>query len=682
MSTSKTQKSKKPLIILLDMHAILHRGYHAMEGFTSIQGEPSGALYSLMLMVTNLYEEFDPHRIIACYDMPEKTFRHIAYTDYKAGRKQTDDSLIFQINESRNMVDLCGIKSYGVPGFEADDLLGTFAQIIPEDYDILIASGDMDTLQLVRKNRIRVYTLKKTLKETIIYNEEKVFERFGFGPTLIPDYKALYGDPGDNIKGIKGIGDKTASILIQNFGSIEQIYKKLKKNKDELLVVITKRMVGLLEEGEEDAEFSKILATIRIDAPIEFDITKDEFFKRSDELREYLTRFSMKTLVTRLLKITETRDREKSQDGLFRDAIDIKEVEAREKEERKEAVDNLSYQKQEEIKIMYWMLHSEKTNPDLKEIKMEYGDESFESIEKKLYEKIEKEGLVPVYENIEKPLIPLLVKIKEKGLLFNREQNDIVSKKIHKDLAILEKEIHELAGVEFNIRSPKQLGEVLYETLGASKGLKIKKNASGGFSTKESELEKMIDVHPVIAKILNYRELHKMQSTYVDLLPTFIESDGAIHSDLLQYGASTGRFSSQNPNMQNIPNKGEYANPLRSCFYSREGFSFLSFDYSQIELRIAAILSNDASFIEIFKNGRDIHSEVAMRVWNLKEEEVTKENRRKAKAINFGILYGAGATTLSKNLSVSRKDAEQFIEDYFKTFPTLKSYLDSVAKKH
>src|SRR3990167_6700450 len=264
-------------LVLLDAHAIIHRAYHALPEFLSGKGEPTGALYGLSSMLLKIITDLKPDYLIACYDLPQKTFRHEAYDGYKAGRAKTDEALIAQLKESRKIFEAFNIPIYDAPGFEADDVLGTIVEKEKNEknLDIIIASGDMDTMQLVNNKKVQVYTLKKGLNDTILYDEEKVVERFGFKPTLLPDYKGLRGDPSDNIIGIKGIGEKTAQTLVSTFGSIEKIYKKIKKDPEAFRKAgLTPRIIKLLEDGEEEALFSKTLATVRHDAPIEFSLPK------------------------------------------------------------------------------------------------------------------------------------------------------------------------------------------------------------------------------------------------------------------------------------------------------------------------------------------------------------------------------------------------------------------------
>ncbi|MCB9815429.1 hypothetical protein H6785_02550 [Candidatus Nomurabacteria bacterium] len=656
-------KTQEPTLVLLDAHAILHRAYHALPDFSSPSGEPTGALYGVTTMLLKIVEDFKPQYMVACFDLPEPTYRHDAYDAYKAGRAKTDDALIQQINRSRDIFDAFGIPIIEKAGFEADDMLGTIAHLTTSEKNlkVIIASGDMDTLQCVDKKRVQVFTLKKGIKDTIIYDEQTVRDRYGFGPKQVPDYKGLRGDPSDNIPGIAGIGEKTATTLISNFGSLEKIYKKLEKNEEELLKAgIKPRIINLLKEGKEDAEFSKMLATIRTDALDSFDYKDTEWKERSDPkvIVKLFSELGFRTITDRVKKLFNIT--------LVDDTAMAAEVNQREL--------------QEGI-ILLWLLESERTNANYDDV-IDYG-RSFLNVTtwsdtlKALKQKVKKEGLWPIFENIEEPLIEVLAEMKKKGMALDVPYLKSLSKKLHTELTKLENSIYKQAGLEFNLNSPKQLGEVLFDTLGL-KPKNAKKTAGGQRSTKESELEKLREEHPIITEILRYRELQKLVSTYIDSLPETVGKDGRVHSTLLQTGAATGRMASKDPNLQNIPIRTEEGRQVRGAFISEKGYQLVAIDYSQIELRIAAIMSEDPKMMEIFKKGEDVHTGVAVRVFGVKPEEVTADMRRKAKVINFGILYGMGVNALRQNLGddTPRQEAQEFLNAYFQTFTRLAEYLE------
>lgn len=673
MPKKTEKKDQKKILVLLDAHAILHRAYHALPDFSSPSGEPTGALYGVVAMLLKIVEELKPDYIAACYDLPEPTYRHEAYEDYKAGRKKTDDDLVKQIDRSRDIFKAFGIRIFEHAGFEADDMLGTIAHQLKDEKDmqVVIASGDMDTLQCVDKKRVQVYTLKKGIKDTIMYDEAAVKERFGFPPKLVPDYKGLRGDPSDNIPGIPGIGEKTATTLITEFGGINDIYKKLKKSEEQFLEKgIKPRIINLLKEHEEDAEFSKMLATIRIDAPVTFTVPEETWKEKldSDVIMNLFSELGFRTLAARVKMVLDVADDV---------SID-------------QAGSGVSDEAVEKAAILLWLLESDRTSATYDDI-VDYGRSyfnlaDFDAITKELEAATKKAGVYHIYEEIEEPLMPVLRDVNGTGVLLDTRYLKKLSTKLHKELAELESKIWKLAGVEFNINSPKQMGEVLYDTL-ELKPKNAKKTASGQRSTRESELEKMKDDHEIIPAILRYRELQKLLSTYIDNLPEMVGDDGRLRTTFVQTGAATGRFASKDPNLQNIPIRSEEGRAIRGAFIAGEGNKLVAIDYSQIELRIAAILSGDEKLIEIFKNGEDVHAGVAARVFNVAQNEVTGNMRRKAKVINFGILYGMGVNALRTNLGedATREEAQEFLNAYFNTFTRLAEYLEETkgfAREH
>ena len=662
MATKK--KNEKKTLVLLDAHAILHRAYHALPDFASTTGEPTGALYGVISMLLKIAEDLQPDYIAACYDLPEPTYRHDAYKDYKGGRKKTDDELVKQIIRSRDIFEAFNIPIYEKVGFEADDLLGTIPHQLKDnkDINIIIASGDMDTLQCVDKKRVQVYTMRKGIKDTIMYDEKAVKDRFGFGPNMVPDYKGIRGDASDNIPGIPGIGEKGATTLITMFGSIDAIYKKLHKDEQPFLDAgIKPRIIGLLKEYEEEAQFSKMLATIRTDVPVTYELPTIHWKEAADTdaILTLFTELGFRTLATRI-----------------RHTFDLAEDVTPDQKEG-----GVSDKEVQKASVMLWLLESDRTNATYDDI-IDYGRSYFETIDfkeitKKLEEKLKDKELTEVYEDIELPLTEVVSYMNDVGVTLDTKYLKTLSTKMHKELSSLEKSIYKHATFEFNINSPKQVGDVLFDTL-ELKPKNQKKTSGGQRSTKESELEKMREDHPIIPDILRYRELKKLVSTYIDNLPGMVSKDGRLRSTLLQTGTVTGRMASRDPNLQNIPVRTEESKAIRKAFVADKGYTFVSIDYSQIELRIAAILSEDSKMIEIFKDGEDVHAGVASRVFGVKIDEVTSDMRRKAKVINFGILYGMGVNALRANLGegTTREEAQEFLNAYFNTFTRLAGYLE------
>lgn len=661
----ETKKDKKKLV-LFDAQAVIHRAYHALPDFASSKGEPTGALYGLSLMLLKIISEFKPDFMAACFDVKEKTYRHEAYEDYKATRKKTDEELIFQIEKSKKVFEAFGIPVYEKPGFEADDLLGTAVEELKnnKEIEIIIASGDMDTMQLISGDKVKVYTLKKGIKDTVLYNQKDVLDRFGFEPELLPDYKGLRGDPSDNIIGIPGIGEKTATDLIKNFGSLENIYKKLKKEEKGFEEKgFKKRIIDLLKQYEEEAMFSKMLATIRRDAPINFKLPSKEWEASiyKEQILSVLDEFDFKSLKERvkkeLFKEVAPQTLSLISDGPTVPEKDLKETE-----------------------IACWLLDSNVTTPALSDILRVGRAKDFNKAKENIFADLEKNNLKEIFEKIEKPLISIIEKMERRGIKIDVNFLNKLSKEYHKELSQLEKKIWSLSGKEFNINSPKQLGEILFDDL----GLKVKnqkKTSGGSKSTRESELVKMKDLHPIIPIILEYREYQKLLSTYIDNISQMLEKDGKLHAKFKQTGTTTGRMSSENPNLQNIPIKTDLGKKIRDAFVADNNFVMAAFDYSQIDLRSAAFMSKDEKLIDIFKAGGDVHRSVASLVFGVKEDQVDYEMRRKAKVINFGIIYGMGVNALRVNLGTTREEASQFLDNYFKTFSTLANYLENVKKE-
>lgn len=657
----KGQKIKEKLV-LLDAHAIIHRAYHALPEFATSKGEPTGALYGLVLMVLKIASEFKPDHIVACFDLPKPTYRHEVYDGYKAGRQKTDDALALQLEQSKKICEILNIPIYSKEGFEADDMLGTIVeQLKGKGMEIIIASGDMDTLQLVTDG-VKVYTLKKGIKDTILYDENAVKERFGFEPKLLPDFKGLRGDPSDNIIGIVGIGEKSATDLITNFGSIEQIYKEIRNPKSQIRKKIKPRIIELLENGEEEAKFSKMLATIRRDAPIDF-VLPEKRWSEGLDLSKADTLFRDLEFRTMAQKLRE---------ALNKNGTATVSVVETENEPETESVDENDL---ETTLIALWVADSNITNPKIEDLFQFAKTKSFSEAKKVVFAELEKRGSNYVFEEIEKPLIPILKQTKEYGITVDKNFLEKLREKYSKELSEIEKKIWQESGVEFNIASPKQLSEILFEKLGLQ--IKNHKKTSGGAkSTKESELEKMKDLHPVVPLVLEYREISKLLSTYIEPIPKALDNNSRLHSRFIQAGAATGRMSSESPNLQNIPIGSERGKVIRNAFLAPKGSQLVAFDYSQIELRIAAFLSEDERLVDIFKSGKDVHTAVAAEVFKVPENEVTKEMRRQAKVINFGILYGMGVNALQVNLGTDRKTAQQFLNSYFENFSGLATYLD------
>ena len=665
-------KKQQQILVLLDVHAILHRAYHAMPNFFSKKGEPTGALYGVCAMIIKIIADLKPDYIIACYDLPKPTFRHEVYAEYKQGRAKSDEELVVQIKRSRDIFDVFEIPIYEAEGFEADDILGTIVKKVKQNKNLqtIIASGDMDTLQLVDDKQVCVYTLKKGINDTILYDEKAVIDRFGFVPDLLPDYKGLRGDPSDNIIGIKGIGEKTATTLITQFGSIEKIYKALKNNKQAFLdLKITPRIIQLLIDNKDEALFSKTLATIRLDAPIDFEIPKTIWNETIDinKVDKLFNELDFRNMSARLKNTIKQEEPQNAQNT----------AEEKDSENKKGEIN------EEELcraKIALWLINSDSTNPTLEDILTFTGKENFKEAVPVLLEELKEKKITKLYYDIELPLIPILDAAQKRGIIVDVPHFQNLSKTYHQKLDSLEKEIWKMAGEEFNINSPKQLAEILFDKMQLSvKGLK--KTAGGARSTRESELVKLQNEHKIIAVLLDYRELQKLLSTYIDTIPQMVNSNSRVHSTLHQTGTTTGRMSSSNPNMQNIPAHSEMSIAIRKGFVATEGFSLVALDYSQIEVRVLAMLSKDKKLTDIFHKKEDIHAAMAAFMFEVHKDEVTKEMRREAKVVNFGMIYGMGINALHTQLGGTRAEAQEFYNNYFRKFPTIKKYFEETKQK-
>ncbi len=801
--------SPKNRYLLIDGNALIHRGYHAVPPLSTKDGEHTNAVYGFTMILLRAIKDLKPTHIACSFDLAGPTFRHKEFESYKATRVKGDQELYDQFPRVKEVVRSLNIPIFEIEGFEADDVLGTLAKHICEqhpngDCDVMIATGDLDTLQLVNKC-VKVYTLRKGINDTAIYDEKAVLDRYGLTPIQMISYKALRGDPSDNIKGVKGIGEKSAGDLIKEFGDLENLYKAIKSGKG--IGNIKPRVLKLLVDGEQDARDSFYLSTIILNVPIEIEIPEYKF--GSNELESTTQIFSQlefRSLLDKLPKNyagnlsqgnndnnepgDESGDAEASelkpisanigkQNYILID--DAKKLEPLLKKLAKQTevvidteTDQLNpidaniigislcftqgeayyitadvLQKSEELKalissdklkksgqnikydlatfqnlglklspiyfdtmIASYLLNAGtrqhsldalafnmlgyqmqsiteligkgKSQISMKDVPVEkvswYAAEDADitfRIKEILEKELKKENLEKIFFDIEMPLIPVLAKMERAGIIVDAKLLGDLSKEAGTELVKLEKSIYKHAGQEFNINSPKQLQEILFDKLQLTTG---KKNKTG-VSTAARELERLKDEHPIVADILYYRELAKLKSTYLDSLPELINKrTGRIHTNYSQIIAATGRLSSTDPNLQNIPIKGEgMGSKVRQAFVPKKGFKLVSLDYSQIELRIVAHLSGDKNMSEIFKNGADIHTQTALAVFDVKEKDVTPDMRRYAKTINFGILYGLSSFGFADRISgVSVFEAKDFIDKYFTAFPQVNDFLEKI----
>lgn len=747
---AKAEKKPK-ILLLLDTHALIHRAYHAIPKFKSKNGEPTGALYGLSTMVLRAIKDFKPDYIVAAYDLPGPTFRHAVYEEYKGKRHEIDEELIHQLGSSHDVIRAFGISALSAQSFEADDILGTLVEQTKKEKNlrVIIVSGDADTFQLVDGDRVVVYTMRKGVEDTVIYNEAKVNERFGFGPVLFPDYKGLRGDTSDNIVGVRGIGEKTAGELIKYFGSLEKMYQAISKKSFKPPAFLKERILELLKTHREDAFFSKTLATIRRDVPISFHLPKESYRLPHQTLHAIFEELGFNSLIKRLepeqasllgsdknilsLKQSSTitiraangNEKEFWSDLQNADTIALFENENKVFIKGKKNVwqgeqsiwsakkewnkllkkdftlwDAKSFLKHGlnptsffDCRIAAWIAESTIKDPTPEHLSLRFlGKEIVDegefvaalfdirnAVEKKLGER----SLTSVWEDIELPLIDILASMEERGITIDRAFLERTKKDLTKKRAALEKQIYSLANTSFNINSPQQVGEILFEKLtigGGGAGGKIKKTATGKMSTRESELVKLKDRHPVVSQILDYRELSKILTTYVEPLLELSQEDGKIHTTFNQTGTVTGRLSSDSPNLQNIPIRSDVGAQIRGAFVASPGYVLAAFDYSQIELRILASLARDEKMIEAFRKGLDIHALTASEINNVALSGVTPAMRMRAKTINFGIVYGMGVRQLAQSTGMTQQEATKFYEEYFHDFPKIQGYKESIKR--
>lgn len=747
-------------LLILDSNSLLNRAFYAIPPLTNSEGIHTNAVYGFTNMLFKMKEEIKPDYIVAAFDRKAPTFRHKEYEDYKAGRKKMPPELGEQFPLVKEVLNLLAVNIYEIDGFEADDIIGTLAQFAEKNgIEVFIVTGDRDALQLASDN-IKVVITKKGVTETAVYNKEAFIEEFGVTPTQYIDVKGLMGDKSDNIPGVPGVGEKTAFKLISTYASMEGVLSHI----DE---ISGKKLKENLETYSEQAIFSKKLATIMTEVPIEFDLEdiKSQENYNKEELKKLFFKLGMKSLLAKLpgddlegeeevakIEINEVTTIEGFKEVLsvkegiafisystcnanlyskieldklyinYGDKVSLIDFKLINMENSNEAINLLkAFMEDEKIEkviqdgknlitiltkhnievkkfifdtvVAAYLIDSAKSNYPLEVLINEYlmkevkgeGDElicnamaSMKELYEYLKDRIDKEGMDELYYEVEHPLISILSSMEAIGFNVNREKLDELAVKFKEEISRTEKEIYELCEEEFNISSPKQLGKILFEKL----DLPVIKKTKTGYSTNAEVLEKLMDKHPVVEKIIYYRQITKLNSTYVEGLKNVIDEDGAIHSSFNQTVTTTGRLSSTEPNLQNIPVKYEMGREIRKVFIPQESTDvLLSCDYSQIELRVLAHMSDDKNMIDAFNHHSDIHTKTASEVFKVPVEEVTPLMRSRAKAVNFGIVYGISDFSLSQDLKITRKEAAEYMEIYFDRYPKIKGYLESVKEE-
>ncbi len=604
-------------LVIIDAHALIHRAYHALPAsLTSPRGEPLNAVYGFTSVLIKVLKELSPTHVVAAFDVARPTFRHKEFAEYKATRKEADTELRAQIPVVKNVLESFGIPVLEKEGFEADDVIGTVVEQVKgtKDLRVVVVTGDLDTLQLVDGDRVQVYTLRRGVTDTSLYNEKAVRERFGdLSPTQLTDYKGLKGDPSDNIPGVPGVGEKTAIALLSEHETVENLYAHLDESP-----VVAGKLKEKLETHRDQAFFSKQLATIRKDVPISFSLEEAGFvFAVRQETQKLFAALGFKSLLRRLENDTQFETGQKS--------APLEETDA---------------------------------------------------------ERFFREGVLSekVYQ-LEKKLEPVLRHIEKTGFRIDVRVLTTLSAQFDKELTHIEKKAVSLAGEEFNLNSPQEVGRILFDVLELG-GSKVKKTKTGQYSTAAAELEKVQEEHPIVGLMLKWRELSKLKSTYLDTLPELVDAkDGRIHTTFKQFGAATGRLSSENPNLQNIPIRGTFGKDIRKAFVARDGYCILAADYSQLELRIAAALSKDKIMMKAFAEGEDIHTRTAAEVFGVPPTGVTRDMRRQAKVLNFGVLYGMGPRAFSQAADIPFEQAKKFITAYKSEFEGLWTFLEETKAR-
>lgn len=754
--------SKK--IVLIDGHSILNRAFFGVPPLTNSEGLHTNAVYGFLNIMFKILDEEKPDYLTVAFDRSEPTFRHQMFDAYKGTRKPMAQELREQVPVMKEVLQAMGIKIVEMPGYEADDLLGTIAGMAEvQGMDVSIISGDRDLLQLAtEKVKIRIPKTKRTGTEIEDYYAADVVERYQVTPKEFIDVKALMGDSSDNIPGVPGIGEKTATNLIVAYKSIENAYAHLEE-------ITPKRAKTNLEEHYDMAQMSKTLATIEVHAPIEFDL---EAAKLTDlytpEAYKYMKRLEFKNMLPRFSDDMSQNDLEKyfhvyhelDEIQNFFDGFSAKEAavsffeeagtvyglavaksnqnvvyltcggfvtEGYLEEQAQKLCDRLDTLMTPDLKGLLKHVHVSETQKCidttiaaylLNPLKNEYtyddlakdilglmvpskldllgklkikkaADEKPEALEllacyeaytciaakNQLLEQLEYHGMKKLYDEIEMPLVFVLADMEKEGIRAEKAELESYGAQLTGRIAELETSIYEKAGETFNINSPKQLGVILFEKLQMPNGKKTKT----GYSTAADVLERLAPDYPIVSEILEYRQLTKLKSTYADGLALCIASDGRIHSTFNQTITATGRISSTEPNLQNIPIRMELGRLIRKVFVPKDGYVFIDADYSQIELRVLAHMSGDQNLIAAYQHAEDIHRITASQVFHTPLEEVTDLQRRNAKAVNFGIVYGISSFGLSQDLSITRKEAEGYIASYFETYPGIKTFLDRLV---
>ncbi|MDE7314152.1 MAG: DNA polymerase I [Mucispirillum sp.] len=671
--------NKDRVTILIDGNSVIYRAFYNVPPLTA-GGVPTGVIHVFLSVLEKLRKNPEISDIIIIFDAKGKNRRHEMFESYKATRQAMPEDLIIQLNILKEMLPFTGYPVYCIDGYEADDVINTLSQTI--NNRVWIVTKDKDLHQLVN-DKVQIYDYQKDE----VIDREKVYEKFGLYPESIPDMLALMGDTSDNIPGIAGIGPKTAKTLLDEYKSLDNIFE----NAGNLKGKIKEKIM----QGKESAYLSRELVKLFFIENIQGShIERDE-----EKLKYYYELYQLKQQLSSLNISSEVKALEYKQAG---SAVIMAYL-----NDKIYAVDEASYYEYEQGEPLYYydikslikkginipekafdiLLADYLMDPDaggIRQLKDETEGEFFAKLYKKskdLFDKLKENSLDKLYYEMELPVARILAEMEQTGIMINAENIKSVALKLKTFVDIEYNKIKDMAGFDLNPNSPKQLSAYLYDKLGL-KGVKKNKN---GYSTDEDTLKDLRitykEYDSLISSILKYREINKLYSTYTLNMLEYVK-DGRIHTEFKQTGTATGRLSSSNPNMQNIPQKGEYAEILRSSFVAKKGYKLVSLDYSQIELRILAHLSEDENLIKAFNENKDIHTMTAHKIFHLSsDDEVTHDIRRIAKAVNFGILYGLSSFGLSRDTKVTRKEAQSFIDGYFALYPKVKIFIDEIIKQ-
>lgn len=709
-------------LIIIDGNSILNRAYYGIRPLSSKSGIPTNAIYGFMNIMLKYIDEYKPKYLCVAFDLKEPTFRHKMYSEYKAQRKGMPDDLAAQLPHLKEILSAMNILMLSLPGYEADDIIGTVSRICEEEkIKCSIVTGDKDDLQLASSfTDVLLTTTRMGQTSTETFDDKKVLEKYAVTPEEFISVKALMGDSSDNIPGVRGIGEKTAFELIKSFHSIENIYENIDSD------LIKKSAREKLIAGKEDSFFCRTLCTIDKNVPISF-CAEDALYVAPDneKLFEKLSSLDLKKIAERLCVGLENKKPEAekvvpadekiiskaekldefyfmlSSDGaefLFEDTAYFSDIYLLKNIFENESIKKITheYKKTRRIlenagiylkgdfydtEIAAYIIDPTESEYNLEDIfeknSLPASVSSLPALCRMQYEVIEERNQKELLENMELPLENVLYDMESAGFKIDRAELSAFSEMLGERIAALENAIFFAAGTKININSPKQLGKLLFEDL----ALPVIKKTKTGYSTDSAVLEKLRGKHDIVDYIIEYRHLAKLKSTYADAFLPLLDKDSRIHSTLKQTVTATGRISSAEPNLQNIPVRTQIGRELRKMFVAKDGCLLVGADYSQIELRVLAHMSGDKTMCDAFINDEDIHLITASQVFNVPPFLVTDSMRSRAKTVNFGIIYGQSEFSLAGELKISRKEAKEYIENYFANYSGIKAFMDQTIEK-